>query len=221
MRNRFVTALALGSVLAWSGACATKGYVQKQVAGVDEKVESMSKTLEETQQRTRANETRIAEVNKTAEAAGASAQGAQGVASAAGKAASAADAHAAAVDTATKRLMYEVTLSEDQAGFVSGKADLPDATKARIDQLIGQLKSDPKGAYIEIEGHTDNVGGKELNQRIGMERAEAVKRYIYEKYQVPLFKISTYSYGEDKPIAPNNNRDGRAKNRRVVIRILT
>ena len=221
MRNRFVTALALGSVLAWSGACATKGYVQKQVAGVDEKVESMSKTLEETQQRTRANETRIAEVNKTAEAAGASAQSAQGVASAAGKAASAADAHAAAVDTATKRLMYEVTLSEDQAGFVSGKADLPDATKARIDQLIGQLKSDPKGAYIEIEGHTDNVGGKELNQRIGMERAEAVKRYIYEKYQVPLFKISTYSYGEDKPIAPNNNRDGRAKNRRVVIRILT
>jgi len=221
MRNRFVTALALGSVLAWSGACATKGYVQKQVAGVDEKVESMSKTLEETQQRTRANETRIAEVNKTAETAGASAQSAQGVASAAGKAASAADAHAAAVDTATKRLMYEVTLSEDQAGFVSGKADLPDATKARIDQLIGQLKSDPKGAYIEIEGHTDNVGGKELNQRIGMERAEAVKRYIYEKYQVPLFKISTYSYGEDKPIAPNNNRDGRAKNRRVVIRILT
>ena len=221
MRNRFVTALALGSVLVWSGACATKGYVQKQVAGVDEKVESMSKTLEETQQRTRANETRIAEVNKTAEAAGASAQSAQGTASAAGKAASAADAHAAAVETATKRLMYEVTLSEDQAGFVSGKADLPDATKTRIDQLIGQLKSDPKGAYIEIEGHTDNVGGKELNQRIGMERAEAVKRYIYEKYQVPLFKISTYSYGEDKPIAPNNNRDGRAKNRRVVIRILT
>ena len=144
MRNRFVTALALGSVLVWSGACATKGYVQKQVAGVDEKVESMSKTLEETQQRTRANETRIAEVNKTAEAAGASAQSAQGTASAAGKAASAADAHAAAVETATKRLMYEVTLSEDQAGFGAGKTDLPAATQARIDQLIGSSSRIPR-----------------------------------------------------------------------------
>jgi peptidoglycan-associated lipoprotein len=221
MRNGFVTALALGSMLAFSGACATKGYVQKQVAGVDEKVESMSKTLEDTQQRTKQNEARIAEVNKTAEQSGVWAKNAEGTATAAGKAAATADARVTVVDTATKRLMYEVTLSEDQAGFASGKTELPAATQARIDQLIGQLKSDPKGAYIEIEGHTDNQGGAALNQRLGLERAEAVKRYIYEKFQVPLFKISTYSYGEDKPIAPNNNREGRAKNRRVVIRILT
>jgi outer membrane protein OmpA-like peptidoglycan-associated protein len=221
MRSRFLTVIALGSTLALSGACASKGFVQKQVAGVDEKVESMSKTLEDTQQRTRANEQRIEAVNKAAEQSGVWAKNAEGTANAATKAATAADARAAAVETSTKRLLYEVTLSEDQGNFKSGSAVLPEAAMARIDQLIGQLKADPKGAYLEVEGHTDNVGDKALNQRLGLERAEAVKTYLHDKYQIPLFKISVISYGQDKPIAPNNTRAGRAQNRRVVIRILT
>ena len=51
-------------------------------------------------------------------------------------------------------------------------------------------------------------------------RAEAVKRYLYEQHQVPLHKINVISYGEEKPVAPNNTRDGRAQNRRVVIKVL-
>ena len=94
------------------------------------------------------------------------------------------------------------------------------AIKARLDELISQLKADPKGIYIEIEGHTDNVGDKVYNETLGMERAEAVKRYLYEQHQVPLHKIIVISYGEDKPVAPNNKRDGRAQNRRVVIKVL-
>ena len=221
MNNRLVTVLALGSMLAWSGACAKKSFVQEQVAGVDAKVESVSKTLEETQQRTKANEQRIAEVNKTAEQSGVWAKNAEAAASAAAKAAENVNTKVAAVDTTVKRLIYEVTLSEDQGNFASGKSELPEAARARIDQLVAQLKADPKGAYIEIEGHTDNAGDAAFNQQLGLERAEAVKRYLYEKYQVPLFKINAISYGEDKPIAPNNTRDGRARNRRVVIRILT
>ena len=53
-----------------------------------------------------------------------------------------------------------------------------------------------------------------------MNRAEAVKRYLYEQHQVPLHKINVISYGEDKPAAPNKTRDGRAQNRRVVIKVL-
>jgi outer membrane protein OmpA-like peptidoglycan-associated protein len=87
--------------------------------------------------------------------------------------------------------------------------------------MIGQLKQDPKGVYIEIEGHTDNVGSRELNERLGLERAEAVKRYLYEQHQVPLHKINVISYGEEKPVAPNNNRTGRAQNRRVVVKVLS
>jgi outer membrane protein OmpA-like peptidoglycan-associated protein len=126
-----------------------------------------------------------------------------------------------AVAAANRRLVYEVTLSEDQGNFKFGRADLPDTAKARIDEVINQLKADPKGVFIEIEGHTDNVGTQEINERIGMERAEAVKRYIYEAHQVPLHKINVISYGEEKPVAPNKTRDGRAQNRRVVIRVLS
>ena len=56
---------------------------------------------------------------------------------------------------------------------------------------------------------------------LGLARAENVKRYLYETYQIPLHKINVISYGEDKPVAPNTNKDGRAQNRRVVIKVLT
>ena len=56
--------------------------------------------------------------------------------------------------------------------------------------------------------------------KLGMERAENVKRYLYETHQVPLHKINVISYGEDKPVAPNKTREGRAQNRRVVIKVL-
>jgi outer membrane protein OmpA-like peptidoglycan-associated protein len=53
-----------------------------------------------------------------------------------------------------------------------------------------------------------------------MERAEAVKMYLYEQHQIPLHKMNVVSYGEDKPIAPNKTREGRAQNRRVVVKVL-
>jgi peptidoglycan-associated lipoprotein len=111
-------------------------------------------------------------------------------------------------------------LSEDQGNFKFGKAVLPDETRQKIDEMVAHLKQDPKNIYLEIEGHTDNVGGKLINEKVGMERAESVKRYLYEQYQIPLHKMNVISYGEDKPIAPNNTKTGRAQNRRVVIKVL-
>ena len=125
-----------------------------------------------------------------------------------------------AVDAASKRLLYEVVLSEDQGNFKFNSTDLPDTARAKLDEMIAQLKADPKGNFVEIEGHTDSSGDKVTNQRIGEARAEAVKRYLYEQHQVPLHKMNVISYGEEKPVSPNNTRDGRAQNRRVVIRIL-
>ncbi len=86
--------------------------------------------------------------------------------------------------------------------------------------MMTQIKADPKGAFFEIEGHTDNVGTPQINEKIGLERAEAVKRYLYEQHQIPLHKMNVISYGEVKPVAPNKTRDGRAQNRRVVIKVL-
>jgi peptidoglycan-associated lipoprotein len=87
--------------------------------------------------------------------------------------------------------------------------------------MVSHMKADPKNIFIEIEGHTDNVGSKVYNQTLGLERAEAVKRYLYEAHQVPLHKINVISYGEDKPVAPNTTRAGRGQNRRVVVRVLS
>jgi peptidoglycan-associated lipoprotein len=131
-----------------------------------------------------------------------------------------ANSKAEALDRASKRLVFEVVLSDEQGNFKFAKTELPDEVKARLDELVSQLQADPKGAYFEIEGHTDNIGPKEVNERIGLERAEAVKRYLYEHHQIPLHKMNVISYGEQKPVAPNNTRDGRAKNRRVVIRVM-
>ena len=215
-----VLALALGS-----SACATKKFVRGQVGEVNDKVESVSKSLEETQERTKANEAKITEVDQRAQAA---AQAADTKAVTAGQradtaktSADAATTKAEAVEKASKRLVYEVVLSEDKGNFKFGKAAVPETATAELDQLVEKLKAEPNGAFIEIEGHTDNAGSKDLNYRLGLERAENVKRYLYEHHQVPLHKINVISYGEDKPVAPNKTRDGRAQNRRVVIKVLT
>jgi peptidoglycan-associated lipoprotein len=222
-------------------ACASKKFVRTSVGEVNAKVDSLGRSVEETQERTRQNEGRIAEVDQKAQAAGQSANQANQAASQANQAATQANSAASAaanlantagtkadtantrveaVDRATKRLVFEVVLSEDQGNFKFNKIDLPDQAKARLDDLISQLKADPKGAYFEIEGHTDNVGPAQINEKIGMERAEMVKRYLYEHHQIPLHKINVISYGKEKPVAPNKTRDGRAQNRRVVIRVL-
>jgi peptidoglycan-associated lipoprotein len=221
MRKSLFAASILALSVAVAPACATKKFVRTQVGEVNTKVDTLSGSLEETQERTRKNEERIGTVDQKAEAAGKSAADARTAADAAAAAAKEVGSRVEAVDKYNRRLVYEVTLSEDQGNFKFGKTELPDEAKARIDEVITQLKADPKGVFIEIEGHTDNVGPVELNQRLGMERAETVKRYIYESHQVPLHKINVISYGEEKPVSPNKTREGRAQNRRVVIRVLS
>ena len=221
MKKFLIAAPILALALGGTTACATKKMVRTQVGEVNGKVETLSKSVEETQERTRANEGRIGEVDQKAQAAGQRADQASRRADEANAAAAAVNTRADAIERASKRLVYEVTLSEDKGGFKFGKAVMPDQAKADLDQLVQKLKSEPNGAYIEIEGHTDNAGPNQINYKLGLERAEAVKRYLYEQHQVPLHKISVISYGEEKPIAPNKTRDGRAQNRRVVIKVLT
>jgi outer membrane protein OmpA-like peptidoglycan-associated protein len=228
MRKSLLAASILALTVAVAPACATKKFVRTEVGNVNSKVDTLTGTVEETQERTRRNEERIGAVDEKAESAGKSAASARSAADAAMGAAKEVDGkvttvnnRVTAVEAASRRLIYEVTLSEDQGNFAFNKTDLPDTAKMRLDQMVSSLKADPKGVFIEIEGHTDNVGGPEINERIGLERAEAVKRYLYEQHQVPLHKINVISYGEDKPVAPNNTRDGRAQNRRVVVKVLS
>ncbi len=208
-------------------ACATKKFVRTSVGEVNDKVSTMGKSLEETQERVRTAEGRIVEVDQKAAAANTAAGAAQqtansatGAANTAAEIGKKAEARAATVEAATRKLIFETVLSEDRGKFATGKADLPDDAMGAIDQMVAQLKADPKAVWVEIEGHTDNVGETKYNESLGLQRAEAVKRYLYEKHQVPLHKINVISYGEEKPVAPNKTPDGRAQNRRVVIKVL-
>jgi outer membrane protein OmpA-like peptidoglycan-associated protein len=223
----FAVPIALIAVSGSTTACATKKFVRTSVGEVNDKVDSMGRSIEETQERTRRNEGRIIEVDQKAAAAQQSATQANDAATAARSAANDAGSKATdagnkfdVMDKANKRLVYEVVLSEDQGNFKFGKTDLPDTARQRLDEMVSQLKQDPKAVFLEIEGHTDNVGGKFVNDKVGLERAEAVKRYLYEQYQIPLHKMNVISYGEEKPVAPNKTKEGRAQNRRVVIKVL-
>jgi outer membrane protein OmpA-like peptidoglycan-associated protein len=215
-----ITVLFIGG----STACATKKFVRSSVGEVNEKVDSQGRAIEETQERTRKNEGRISEVDQKAQAATQRAQAANDAAAAAHTAANTVGSEANAkfdtIDRASKRLVYEVVLSEDQGNFKFGKTALPDEAKQKIDAMVAQMKQDPKNIYLEIEGHTDNVGAARTNEQIGLARAEAVKKYLYDQYQIPLHKMNVISYGKDKPVAPNKTKEGRAQNRRVVIKVL-
>jgi len=194
--------------------------VRQRVGEVNDKVDGLSKSVEENQERTRTNEGRIGEVDQKAQAADQRAQAAGQRADAAYTAADKVNARADEIEKASKRLVYEVVLSEDQGGFKFGQTKMPADMQAKLDELVAQLKANPNGGFIEIEGHTDNVGDKTINYKLGLDRAEAVKRYLYENQQIPLHKINVISYGEEKPIAPNKTKAGRAQNRRVVIKVL-
>ena len=228
MRKTLLAVSIVAVSVAVAPACATKGFVRKEAGAVNTKVDTLSGTVEQTQQRVSQTETRIGAVDKKAGAAaeaaagaGAAASAARGAADEAAVAARAVDGRVDAVDASMRKLVYSVTLSEDQGNFAFGGADVPDEAKAKLNQLIDQLEANPQNVYFEIEGHTDSTGSAKLNERLGLERAEAVKQYLYEQHQVPLHKMNVISYGEEKPVGPNDTKEGRAQNRRVVVRVLS
>ena len=114
----------------------------------------------------------------------------------------------------------ETVLTDDQAKFKSGVAELSDEAKAAVDQMVAQVKSQKAAIWGEIEGHPDSTGPAAHNEQFGLLRAEAVKRYLYETHQVPLHKMNAISFGEEKPVGENKTRGGRSQNRRVVIKVL-
>ena len=224
MRSSLMTVGVIVTALSVAPACATKKFVRTSVGEVNDKVTTQGKSLEETQERVRLAEGRISETDAKAAAAGEAASRANAAAAEAANRAvevgRTAESRAAGIEAETRKLIFETVLSEDRGQFKLGKAELPADASTAIDTMVSQLKADKKALWVEIEGHTDSTGDKKLNEQLGMNRAEAVKRYLYEKHQIPLHKINVISYGEEKPVAPNNTRDGRAQNRRVVIKVL-
>lgn len=102
--------------------------------------------------------------------------------------------------------------------FDSGKATFTPAAEATLDELSRELLV-ASGTLIQVHGHTDSAGSIDANQRLSEERAFAVKQWLMNKSSVnfPPERISVHAHGATNPVAPNSTAEGRAKNRRVEI----
>ena len=180
------------AALAMTG-CATKGFVRSQVAAED---------------------VRVGQVEGAAREANGAAQQAQGTAK------DALDRANAAHKLAEGRFLYQVVLSDDSVKFPTNVHELSTEAQSRLSELAGRLKSENRNVYLEIQGYTDAKGGVDFNEKLGEERAEAVRKFLNQQ-GVALNRMSTISYGKDSPVAPNDTAEGRAQNRRVVIIVLT
>lgn len=122
------------------------------------------------------------------------------------------------------RNLYLVPVEEGQTirmnniFFETGSANLREESFPELDRVARFLLNNKK-INIEIAGHTDNVGGEELNMQLSSERAAAVRTYLLSK-GVHADKITSKGYGESKPVADNESEEGRAENRRVEFTIL-
>jgi peptidoglycan-associated lipoprotein len=115
---------------------------------------------------------------------------------------------------------FTLVLGEGKGGFKFRSVMLSDEAKAKIDEMFTGDKFDLTNAHFEIEGYTDNLGSKEVNDQVGRARAEAVRQYLGEEHEIPGDWISVVSYGMEKPVADNSTPEGRARNRRVVIKVV-
>lgn len=193
-----------------AGGCATQKYVDQQVgeqvATVQQRVDGVQAQVEQVQSQLKEHDARILENARATQAASKTAQEALERALAAGK-------------LAEGKLLYETVLSDDRVKFSPDSSKLSPEAEGLLRVFVAKLKAANENVYLEIQGHTDNVGSEEYNLRLGEKRAEAVRRFLSAE-GIPLHRMSVISYGESAPVADNKSREGRAANRRVVIVVL-
>jgi len=186
--NLFATAALTVCALSLGG-CATKDYVDQHVATVDAKAQATQGQVDQQQ-------THLTQLDQTT-------QDALNRATAAGK-------------LAEGKFVYSMVLSDDSVKFRTDSPKLSPEAQQRLMDFAEKLKDDNRNIYLEIQGHTDSAGSDAVNQRLGEERAEAVRLFL-NQHGVALNRMSSISYGEKDPVASNKTRAGRAQNRRVVL----
>jgi len=124
-------------------------------------------------------------------------------------------------EMAEGRFLYEKTISADEVRFEFDRSELSQTVKEALDAFALKLKGQNKNCYIEIQGHTDNIGPEKYNFQLGLARARAVMSYLHLQHGIPLNRMNTFSYGAFQPIADNKIQAERAKNRRVTLIVMT
>jgi peptidoglycan-associated lipoprotein len=184
-------------------ACASKPYVTEEVAkssaASEKRINDVESQVEATQTRVKQHDAKLTELDNATRQALERAQQA-------GK-------------LAEGKFVFSLVLSDDAVKFPVNRHELSKEAKEQLDAFSERLKAENKNVYLEIQGHTDATGPDDLNLRLGEARAEAVRRYL-NKQGVALNRMSTISYGKNEPVESNKTREGRSKNRRVVVIVL-
>ncbi|MBS9778719.1 MAG: OmpA family protein [Campylobacteraceae bacterium] len=115
-----------------------------------------------------------------------------------------------------RKELYEL-LRVKKVEFENGKSTLKTKALNTLDLIADILKSDEL-LHVTIEGHTDNVGNKEFNEKLSLERANSVRNYLIER-GISEDRLSVEGYGENKPVLPNTTEENKQKNRRVEFKI--
>ena len=216
--------LMLALAVAASIGCTTKNYVRQQTTPLINKTNELddmtaknSKDIKDVDQRAQSGiqavQARANEVDQKALAAGSSADKAQMAANTASQ----------RVDSLTNTVInldnYR-PVAETSVHFGFNKDNLTKDAKQAIDQLAASVAT-TKGYIITVEGATDSVGSADYNYDLSQRRANAVIQYLAADKDVPAYKIYLIGLGKDKPVESNKTAGGRAKNRRVDIRLMT
>jgi outer membrane protein OmpA-like peptidoglycan-associated protein len=185
-------------------ASATKKFVRTESATLDQKIADVSTEVEASQKRLSEHDEKLSTIGSLITQHDSQFK--------------AVDGKIEEVKTLIKgNLVLTATIKSSDAKFGFDSAALSEEAKGILDAFVQRLITENKGVYIEIQGHTDSTGSDEVNQALGLKRAEAVMMYLYKQYHIPLHRMSVVSLGSSMPIADNGSRDGRAQNRRVEI----
>ena len=214
--------LAVG-IFAFTG-CATKTYVRNQTAPLveetnqlNDKTAANNRAIQDVDERAKAG---IAKVQTAADGANENALGAQKAAGDAQTAANDAVHRADSLSSIVAGLDNYQPVGNVSVNFGFDKAVLTKEDKDQLDTFAAQLGT-AKSYILEVTGGTDSTGNADYNYQLSQRRADAVVQYLASKYQIEPRMFYLIGIGKDKEVADNTTREGRAKNRRVDIRLLS
>lgn len=116
-------------------------------------------------------------------------------------------------------LVADVIVLSQMVQFETGTATLKPESDAILSEVARILSEHPELLLVEVQGHTDERGSPDLNRKLGQERAESVTAWLTAK-GIEASRLVAKGYGSDQPIGDNSTEEGRAKNRRVELRVL-
>jgi outer membrane protein OmpA-like peptidoglycan-associated protein len=210
--------------LLFTSGCSTKKYVKSQTAPLiqhtnelDDQTATNNRNLKNLDEKTTAG---IGKAQSSADSAQQNAQQASTASSAAQQHAQEAVNRADSLASVVSNLDSYKQVATASVTFGFDKSVLTRKDKEQLDQLAAPLNT-TKGYILEVTGGTDSTGSAQYNYELSQRRAEAVVQYLASKYNVPAHKFYLIGIGKDKEVAPNTTAEGRAKNRRVDIQVLS